>query len=227
LAGVIILARPARARDNDLCNNCRIARRRQIVVVPIVKVGLLTLPASVAIRVNPANRNDILIKRKPAQHSSICHLCRGHAMLRFTGGVWVMRLSLMVVLVCGLSPEMVSAQSNKPAATAPMPKEAQDALKAVTTKIAKSYSLLKDGKTEWTHKVTSAQRGKIDTTWAELNRHEIFCATIDPMIPTFTDWKIGNFVIYREEGALWVAEEGDKETFLRLSCKNWKDPSAK
>ncbi len=47
------------------------------------------------------------------------------------------------------------------------------------------------------------------------------------MIPTFTDWKIGNFVVWREEGELWSAEEGDQELFLRLSCKNWKDPMAK
>lgn len=108
-----------------------------------------------------------------------------------------------------------------------MPKEAHDALKNSTTQIAKSYGLLKDSKTEWTYKVSSAEKGKIDSIWAGMNRREIFCATIDPMIPTFTDWKIGNFVIYREEGALWTAEEGDKETFLRLSCKNWKDPAAK
>jgi len=122
-----------------------------------------------------------------------------------------MRLSLVPILVFALSPVMVLGQE----------------LKGVTTQIARSYSLLKDGKTEWTYKITSAQRGKIDTSWAELNRHEIFCAVIDPMIPTFTDWKIGNFVVYRQEVALRVAEEGDKETFLRLSCKNWKDPSAK
>ncbi len=118
-------------------------------------------------------------------------------------------------------------QSNKGAGPPAMPKEAHEALKTATTKIAKSYSLLKDGKSEWAYKLSSFQRGRIDSTWAELNRHEIFCVTIDPMIPTFTDWKIGNFVVYREEGALWTAEEGDKETFLRLSCKNWKDPSAK
>jgi hypothetical protein len=41
--------------------------------------------------------------------------------------------------------------------------------------------------------------------------------TIDPMIPTFTDWKTGNFLDYREQGALWIADESDKDTFLRLS----------
>lgn len=108
-----------------------------------------------------------------------------------------------------------------------MPKHAQDALKTTTTKIAKSYSLLKDGKTEWPYKIANLQRGKIDPMWKDLNRMDVYCAVIDPMIPTFTDWKIGNFVIYRDQGALWIAEEGDKDLFLRLSCKNRKDPTQK
>ncbi len=46
-----------------------------------------------------------------------------------------------------------------------------DALKEITAKIAKSYSLLKDGKTEWVYKISSYERGKIDSTWREINRH--------------------------------------------------------
>jgi hypothetical protein len=149
------------------------------------------------------------------------------AMVGFHGGGKAMRRSVIAGFVFAISLVSAFGQSNKGAAPPPMPKEAQDALKGSTTRIAKSYSLLKDGKSEWTYKLSSVQRGKIDSLWAGLNRREIFCATIDPMIPTFTDWRIGNFVIYREEGALWTAEEGDKETFLRLSCKNWKDPSGK
>lgn len=103
-----------------------------------------------------------------------------------------------------------------------MPKDAQDALKASVTRIAKSYS-----KPDWPYKIASLQKGKIDPMWRDLNRMDVYCAVIDPMIPTYADWKIGNFVIYREQGALWIAEEGDKDTFLRLSCKNWKDPAAK
>jgi hypothetical protein len=105
---------------------------------------------------------------------------------------------------------------------ATMPKEGQDALKASVTKIAKSYS-----KPDWPYKIVALQKGKIDPMWRDMNRMDVYCAVIDPMIPTYTDWKIGNFVIYREQGALWIAEEGDKDTFLRLSCKNWKDPVAK
>jgi hypothetical protein len=138
-----------------------------------------------------------------------------------------MRLSIFTACLFALLAPAVHGQSNKAPAPAAMPKEAQDALKAATAQIAKSYGLLKDGKTEWTYQVTWAEKGKIDSVWSGWNRREVFCATIDPMIPTFTDWKIGNFVIYREEGALWTAEEGDKESFLRLSCKNWKDPAGK
>src|SRR5260370_42467383 len=71
-------------------------------------------------------------------------------------------------------------QSDKTGSPPPMPKPAQETLKNCSTKIANSYSLLKDGKTEWTYKVTSVQRGKIDSIWAGMNRHEGFCATIDP-----------------------------------------------
>lgn len=137
-----------------------------------------------------------------------------------------MQRPLILVLAFAVFSATVFGQP-KAAAPAPMPKPALDALKEVTTKIAESYSLLKDGKPEWAYKISSYERGKIDSTWTELNRREVFCVTIDPMIPTFTDWKIGNFVIWREEGALWSAEEGEKETFLRLSCRNWKDPAAK
>lgn len=147
-------------------------------------------------------------------------------MLGFPEEIPIIQRSLILVLASAVYSAAAFAQS-KAAAPAPMPKPEQDALKEVTTKIAKSYSLLKDGKTEWAYRISSGERGKIDSTWTELNRHEVFCVTIDPMIPTFTDWKIGNFVIWREEGILWSAEEGDKETFLRLSCKNWKDPAAK
>jgi len=114
------------------------------------------------------------------------------------------------------------AQANRAPAPVTMPKDAQDALKATVTKIAKSYS-----KPEWTYKVASLQKGKIDPMWKDMGRIDVYCAVIDPMIPTYTDWKIGNFVVYREQGALWIAEEGDKDTFLRLSCRNWKDPAAK
>jgi hypothetical protein len=34
-------------------------------------------------------------------------------------------------------------------------------------------------------------------------------------------------VIWREEGNLWTADEGDRETFLRVSCGNWKNPVEK
>jgi len=107
-----------------------------------------------------------------------------------------------------------------------MPKEAQDALQQTANKIAKSYSLLNETKKEWTYK-SAFERGKVDPAVWGPDRREIFCVTIDPMIPTFTDWKIGNFLVYREQGALWVAEESDKDTFLRLSCKNFKDPNSK
>jgi hypothetical protein len=104
------------------------------------------------------------------------------------------------------------------------PKEAQDALRETVNKIAKSYKLLNESKKDWEYKIASAERGKIDPAVWGNDRREVFCVVIDPMIPTFTDWKIGNFVIYREQGALWVAEESDKDNFLRLSCKNFKNP---
>lgn len=134
-------------------------------------------------------------------------------------------VAFVFFLVASLVPAL--AQPSKPAGPPVMPKDAQDALKASTTKIAKSYSLLKDGKTEWTYKVSSLEKGKLDPMWKDMGRLDVYCAVIDPMIPTFTDWKIGNFVVYREQGALWIAEEGDKDTFLRLSCRNWKDPVGK
>jgi hypothetical protein len=108
-----------------------------------------------------------------------------------------------------------------------MPPEAQTALRQTVDKIARSYKLIDENRKEWTFKIGSLERGKVDPDVWGKDRREMFCVVIDPMIPTYTDWKIGNFLVYREQGALWVAEESDKDTFLRLSCKNFKDPGAK
>ena len=83
-----------------------------------------------------------------------------------------MRRPLLLLLAFAVFSATVFAQA-KATAPAPMPKPALDAVKEVTTRIAKSYSLLKDGKTEWVYKISSYERGKIDSIWTGLNRREV------------------------------------------------------
>ena len=132
-----------------------------------------------------------------------------------------------IVAILAVSPALPQDGAKQEKAAAAIPKEAQDALRQTIDKIARSYKLIDENKKEWSFKIASLERGKVDPEVWGKDRREMFCIAIDPMIPTYTDWKIGNFLVYREQGALWVAEESDKDTFLRLSCRNFKDPGAR
>ena len=136
-------------------------------------------------------------------------------------------LLLIVIAIPAVSPALAQDGAKQEKAAAAIPKEAQDALRQTVDKIARSYKLIDENEKEWSFKIASLERGKVDPDVWGKDRREMFCIAIDPMIPTYTDWKIGNFLVYREQGALWVAEESDKDTFLRLSCRNFKDPAAK
>jgi hypothetical protein len=134
---------------------------------------------------------------------------------------------LISLAILSASPALPQEGAKQEKTVATVPKEAQDSLRQTVDKIARSYKLIDETKKEWPFKISSMERGKVDPEVWGKDRREMFCIVIDPMIPTYTDWKIGNFLVYREQGALWVAEESDKDTFLRLSCKNFKDPGSK
>jgi len=110
---------------------------------------------------------------------------------------------------------------------ADLPQPAKAALDEAVTAIEKSYPKKEEWKKEpapFTYSVASAELGKVEEKKEITPWKQVYCVRIAPMIATFSDSKIGHFIVYNEEGNLWKAEEAQKEAFLRLSCTNWAEP---